>query len=61
MTSTSFHLTPELKARAVELAFHANGKFEHFVDSTKLIEKEPSRGKCFIIPPGIIYLTPPSF
>jgi len=48
MTSTSFYLTPELQAKAIDLAFNADGKFQHFVDRTKLIEKEPSRVKLHL-------------
>ena len=45
MTSTSFYLTPELKAKAIDMTFPADAKLEPFVDQTKLIEREPSRGK----------------
>lgn len=45
MTSTSFYLTPELKAKAIKLAFPVNGKLEPFVNQTEIIEQEPSRGK----------------
>jgi len=47
MTTTSFYLTPELKAKAINLAFRVNGELEPFVNQTKLIERDPSRGKHF--------------
>ena len=45
MNSTSFYLTPELKARTIRLTFPKDGKFEPFVNQTKFIEQEPSRCK----------------
>ena len=51
MTTASFYLTPELKAKAISLTFPVNGKFELFVDRTKVIEKEPSRGERLLIIP----------
>ena len=51
MTSTSFYLSPELKARAINLAFLANGKYEIFVNQSnlKVIEREPSRCKSLLL------------
>ena len=45
MTTTSFYLTPELKAKLVNLAISVNGKFEPFVNQVKLIEPDPSQRK----------------
>jgi hypothetical protein len=45
MTNTSFYLTPELKAKLINLTIPSNGKFELFMDHAKVIEQEPSKGK----------------
>ena len=45
MTTASFYLTPELKAKLVNLAISVNGKFEPFVDQVKIIEQDPSQCK----------------
>jgi len=45
MTSPSFYLTPELKAKAVNLAFPSNGKLELFTNQAKVIEQDASRVK----------------
>ena len=42
MTTASFYLTPELKAKLVNLAISVNGKFEPFVNQVKVIEQDPS-------------------
>ena len=64
MTTTSFYLTPELKAKAINPAFPVNGTFEPFVNQTKLIEQDPSRGKLslpFILSSDVIHFTLPPF
>ncbi|KAF8801687.1 beta-lactamase [Phlegmacium glaucopus] len=48
MTSTSFYLTPELKAKGINLAFPVNGKLEPLVNQVKLIEQDPSRVKLHL-------------
>ena len=56
MTTTSFYLTPELKAKLVNLAVFVNGKFEPFVNQVEIFEQDPSQCKYthFAVPSDVI-------
>ena len=58
MTTTSFYLTPELKAKLVDLAIFVNGKFEPFVNQVNFIEQDPSQCKYLILLIMLSNLTP---
>ena len=61
MTTASFYLTPELKAKAIHLTVPVNGKLEIVVNQVPIIEQDPSRGKRLNPPDVSIHLTLPPF
>ena len=64
MTTTSLYLTPELKAKLVNLAISVNGKFEPFANQVEFIEQDPSQCNylfCCLFRWYLIYSPTPFF
>lgn len=55
--SASFYLTPDVKARLVDLTYRKNGNMEAWAGQSKLIEQDPTKGKCvFFIQVAFIFI-----